>query len=485
VDNLRADIRGAFERHQQGLGEISGVGDRLLWSSFEGTPRRGLLATAAGAAATVVVAIAIAVAVLLAHKSVRPSPTSPATVEEALTSGPAAVVPASAPRTLVWLTGYLIQPTPSGTQGGSITGTVVDVIDASGRVRYHFTVPSSNSPMGPNEIQSISPDGMRALLADGMIINERGAVLGRIASLANTQFMGVNGTRWMADDQHLCAAFSNEPVASYPPTHLKGAPNATPTPAQPYTQPGADHSVTLKVFGLDGSVRSVATVGAGPLTVPSGPFGDAIGVLTCNAATDLAVVARYHDADVSGSNSSNNFTVSLWAIKLSTGSVLYHQPETKMASGRVGLFYGSQNGRLAVEFLWNSKVWGSETDAVLQMPAGKPVPVLDAEPIPDTPGLSADGTRILRRLVDDAHNQTDLELIDASSGRIIRRVALPGTLGASAVALPGSSSFIVQVQNYLAFVDGKGGITLLHPNLNVADANRPGGVSLPPMPIQN
>jgi len=196
-------------------------------------------------------------------------------------------------------------------------------------------------------------------------------------------------------------------------------------------------------------------------------------------------VARYHDADVSGSNSSNNFTVSLWVIKLSTGSVLYHQPETKMASGRVGLFYGSQNGRLAVEFLWNSKVWGSESDAVLQLPSGKPVPVLDAEPIPDTPGVSADGTRILRRLVDDAHNQTDLELIDASTGRIIRRVALPGTLGASAVALQGSSSFIVQVENYLAFVDGNGGITLLHPDVNVAQANGPGAVSLPPMPIQN
>jgi hypothetical protein len=484
VDNLRDDIRGAFERHQQGLGETSGVGDRLLWSSFQGTQRRNLLASAAGAAATVVVAIAIAVAVLLAHRSVRPSPSAPATVEEALTSGPAAAVPASSPRTFVWLTAYTVQPTLSGAQGGSITGIQVDVIDWSGRVRYHFTVPNSSRPGVPNDIQSISPDGTRALLADGTILSEKGTVVGRIPALT-IQGMPAATARWMADDQHICASFSNEPVASYPPTHPKGAPNATPTPAQPYTQPGADHSVTLKVFGLDGSVRSVATVGAGPLTLPSGAFGDATGVLACNATNDLAVVARYHDADVSGSDTSNNFTVSVWTIKLSTGSVLYHQPETKMASGRVGLFYGSQNGRLAAEFLWNSKVWGSETDVVLQMPGGKPVPVLDAEPIPDTPGLSADGTRILRRLVDDAHNQTDLELIDASSGRIIRRVALPGTLGASAVALPGSASFLVQVKNYLAFVDGNGGITLLHPNVNLADGNGPGGVSLPPMPIQN
>lgn len=88
------------------------------------------------------------------------------------------------------------------------------------------------------------------------------------------------------------------------------------------------------------------------------------------------------------------------------------------------------------------------------MPSGHPVPVLDSEPSPDTPGLSADGTRILRRVVNLAGSKTDLELIDASNGRIIRRVVIPAIVGASAVAQPGSSSFMVQVENYLALVDG-------------------------------
>jgi hypothetical protein len=117
------------------------------------------------------------------------------------------------------------------------------------------------------------------------------------------------------------------------------------------------------------------------------------------------------------------------------------------------------------------------------MPSGEPVPVLDAEPIPDTPGISADGTRILRRLVDEAHGQTDLELIDASNGRVIRRVVIPTTVGAAAVALPGSSAFIVQVEGYLAFVDGDGGISLLHPDVKLGGA--PGSVGLPPMSVQN
>jgi hypothetical protein len=288
----------------------------------------------------------------------------------------------------------------------------------------------------------------------------------------------------MPDDQHICAAFSNEPVASYPPTHLKGSPGATPTPAQPYTLAGADHSVTLKVFALDGSVRSVATVGAGSLGVPSGPFGDSASVLSCNGAVDLAVVARYHDADVATSQSSTNMTVSLWAIRLSTGSVLYHQPETRMALGRA-FFFGSQNGKLAVEFLWNSKVWGAETDVVLQIPSGARVPVTDFEPIPDTPGLSADGTRILRRIVDQAKNQTYLELIDAANGRIIRRVTLPGIVGASAVSQPNTASFIVEVAPYFAFVDGNGGVTLLHPNISPPAGNGQGGVGLPGVALQN
>jgi hypothetical protein len=483
MDNLRRDIRAAFSRQQAALGNVAETKEQLLRRAL--TPRGSFgLRSVAGATATVVVAAAIAVAVLLSHGHIRqdqPSPQNPQTVEEALTAGPAAAVPTTSDRQFVWLTGYIIHPQSSGSQDGQVAGTTVAVLDWTGKVRYHFDLPKSTGR--PNDIQSISADGTRALLADGTVVNEMGAVVARLTSLA-TQGMPQNSTHWMPDDQHICVAFSNEPVASYPPTHPKGAPGATPTPAQPYTLPDADHSVTLKVYALDGGVRSVATIGAGSLGIPSGPFGDSASVLSCNSASDLAVVARYHDAGSPSSQTSTNMTVSLWAIRLSTGSVLYHQPETRMALGRA-FFFGSQNGKLAVEFLWNSQVAGAERDVVLQIPSGEQVPVTDAEPIPDTPGLSADGTRILRRIVDQADNRTYLELINAANGRIVRRVTLPGIVGATAVALPNSSSFIVQVANYLAFVDGNGGVTLLHPDANLGGSNAPGMVGLPPVALQN
>jgi hypothetical protein len=479
MDNLRREIQAAFARQQAGLAHPEQAQARLVRQSLAGARRPNLFFRVAGVAATVAVAGAIAVGVLLSHGHLRQPQVAPQTVEQALTTGPAAVLGPASGGTFVWLTGYISQPQASG-NGGTITGMRVAVIDWTGKVRYRFDLPHAR-PGLPTEIQAISPDGTRALLDDGTVLNQTGAVVAKLPALA-VSGMPANSTRWMADNKRVCASFSNEPLPPNVAPQPKGQPNAAPTPTPPYSSPAADHSVTLKVFGLDGTVRTIATVARGPQGAASGPFGDSTSVLACNATTDLAVIARYHDADTSGGQSSTNMTVSLWAIKLSTGSVLSHTPETRMALGRA-FFFGSQNGQLAVEFLWNSKVAGSETDVVLRMPSGEPVPVLDAEPIPDTPGLSADGTRILRRLVDEAHGQTDLELIDATNGQTIRRVVIPAMVGATAVAQPGSSSFIVQVQNYLAFVDGNGGITLLHPGVALGGA--PGSVGLPPTAIQN
>jgi hypothetical protein len=482
MDNMKGEIQAAFARQQASLHQPEEARSRLLRQALAGARRPNLLPGIAGAAATVLVAGAVTVAVLLSHGHLRQKPAVANNIEQALTAGPAAVVSPDSSRTFVWLTGWLTQPQGTGNQGRIFTGITVDVIDWTGKVRYHFDVPHATRPGVPNDIQAISPDGTRALLDDGTVIDQTGAVIGKLRALS-VNGMPANSTHWMADDRHVCASFSNEPVAPYVAPPPKGQPNASPTSLPPYSSAAADHSVTLKVFGLDGSVRTVATFARGPQGAVSGQMGDSTSVLSCNATADLAVIARYHDADISGGGQpSTNMTVSLWAIKLSTGAVVYHQPETRMALGRA-FFFGSQNGQLAVEFLWNSKVWGSETDVVLQMPSGQPVPVLDAEPIPDTPGLSADGTRILRRLVDNAHSRTDLELIDASNGHVIRRVVIPAMVGATAVAEPGSSSFMVQVENYLALVDGNGGISLLHPDVKLGGA--PGSVGLSPTFVQN
>src|SRR2546421_2228664 len=377
MDNLKHEIQAAFARQQVGLANPAEARARLFRQALAEARRPNLVPRIAGGAATLAVAGAVAVAVLLSHGHLRQKPAVSNTVEQALSTGPSAIVRASS-GTFVWLTGWITHPQATGSnQGGTITGTTVYVLDWSGRVRYHFDVPHSSRPGVPNAIQAISPDGTRALLDDGTVIDQTGALVGKLPALTAGGMPSSNNAHWMADDKHVCANFSNEPVAPFVTPPPKGEPNApTPLP-EPYTKPGADHSVTLKVFGLDGSVRTVATVARGPLGVASGPFGDSTSVLSCNASQDLAVIARYHDADTSGGQSSTNMTVSLWAIKLSTGAVVYHQPETRMALGRA-FFYGSQNAQLAVEFLWNSKVWGAETDAVLRMPSGQQVPVLDA-----------------------------------------------------------------------------------------------------------
>ena len=444
--------------------------------------RRNLLLQVAGGVATVVVGGAVAVAILLSHGHLRQNPLPQANgIEQALSGGAPAVIGPTPARSFVWLTGVITDPLqPSGNQGARITGTSVAVLDWSGAVRYRFQLPHPAAGDVPTGIQAISSDGTRALLDDGTVLDQTGAVVGKIPSLKMTGQPG-NSMRWMSDGKHVCSAVSNEPLAPFATPPPKGQPNPSPLPVPPYAQPGADHSVSLKVLGLDGSVRTVATVGSGPLGVGSGFFGDSAGVLSCNPTTDLAVVARYHDADTSaaGQQSTTNMTVSLWAIKLSTGAILYHTPETRMALGRA-FFFGSENGKLAVEFLWNSKVWGSETDVVLEMPSGRTVPVLDAEASSDTPGLSSDGTRILRRVVNQGGTTTEYKLVDASDGRVIRRVTIPGIHGATAVALPGGSAFMLEVDGYLGLVDGNGGITLLHPQVSLSGpANAgPGGVGL-------
>jgi len=483
-EELQRRLRGLHESVTLGQKDASAL-DSLSRARVFGTAQRTaigagrsrhLLVQLAGGAATLVVAGAVALAILLSHGQLRQHPlTQPNGVEQALSAGAPAAMGPTPERSFVWLTGVITDAAPGAeNQGGRVTGVTVVVIDWAGTVRYRFQLSQPTGANVPTAIQAISANGTRALLDDGTVLDQTGKVIGRIPSLKMTGQPG-SSIRWMNDDKHVCSAVSNEPVAPFVTPPPKGQPNASPLPIPPYAKPGADHSVTLKVFGLDGSVRTVATVG-GPLSVASGVFGDSVGVLACNPTTDLAVVARYHDADTSstGQQSTTNMTVSLWAIKLSTGAILHQTPETRMALGRA-FFFGSENGKLAVEFLWNSKVWGSETDVVLEMPSGRVVPVLDAEASPDTPGLSSDGTRILRRVVNQAGTVTELKLSDASDGRVIRRVTIPGIHGASAVAQPGGSGFMVEVEGYLALVDGNGGITLVHPDVTLSGA---GGVGL-------
>ncbi|HYM51464.1 MAG TPA: hypothetical protein VET65_12960, partial [Candidatus Limnocylindrales bacterium] len=272
MDQLRRDLKAAFERQQSGLGGTREAPARLLTRALSTTGTRSrLLPRLAGYALTLVIAGAIAVTVLLSHGFLRQKAAPPAnSIEQALTAGAPAAIGGGTGPAFVWFTGVITTPPPgSGSTGGQWAGENVEVLDWTGTVRYHFQVPHSTLPQGYNEIQAISADGTRALLDDGTVLDETGAVIGRIPLLRGDGAWR-NQARWMSDDSGVCAAFSNEPVA--PPVAMppKGQGTPPPQPIPPYAKPGADHSVTLKVFGLDGHVRTIATVGAGALGEPSG-----------------------------------------------------------------------------------------------------------------------------------------------------------------------------------------------------------------------
>jgi hypothetical protein len=434
----------------------------------------------AAAAATLALAGVVALGVLLSRQYLHPTTSESQGIEAALTSGaPASIGPVPG-RAFVWMTSMITKPTTTPDNGSEqVTGLRVYVLDWSGKLRHQFDLLDTTHGSGlglMTNVQSVSSDGTRAILGDGRVIDETGATVASVAALKSNGLSGQNYVHWMPDGRGLCAAFSNQPVGPEIAMPPKGQanPSATPLPTPPWAAPGADHSVTLKVFGLNGSVRTVARFGAERSAAASGTQPDQVSVLACNPATDLAVVARYHDAGpASYSQPSTNLTASLWAIKLSTGAVLGHTAETRMALGRA-FFFGSENGQLAVEFLWNSRVLGAETDVVLQMPSGQPVPVIGDEPATDTAGLSADGSRILKRVFDQTDSFTILKLVDASDGRVIRQVRIPTIVGATAVAMPGGSAFMVQVADYVALVDSDGGISLLHPNVPLKGRNAAG-----------
>ena len=156
--------------------------------------------------------------------------------------------------------------------------------------------------------------------------------------------------------------------------------------------------------------------------------------------------------------------VSVWAVKLSTGKVLYRQQPPARPDEGQQWSTGSEDGRLAVEQIWSTKVLGCGAIQVLTLPAGTPVRGTDSLSCPSALALSADGTQFLVRDINAQDTQTTLELVSAADGAVIRSVALPGNYVADAVAAPTGSDYMLLVDGYLVVVDGQGGISQLHPS---------------------
>ena len=157
-----------------------------------------------------------------------------------LFNGPPARNVANPRNTFVWFTGTnslpIVSnraseggpaPAPGSQPGVAVTGLRVVVLDWTGAVRYRFTItPSSADPGAIPAVETISADGTRALLSDGVVLDETGAVVGAIPDLEN--FAGT--PRWTSDGAGVCAA-----------TEVAGR-------------------LSLSLYGLDGTRRVIASV---------------------------------------------------------------------------------------------------------------------------------------------------------------------------------------------------------------------------------
>lgn len=426
TDEVRAAIHAA-------LGEPGS----LLWlerrvrASLDGPPHeiparpRSLRAVAVGLAVAATFA-GVLVAGLHLRSSHQPGAPSPPGVPAATAS-----LGDWATSDFVWLSGPVLQPVqPTGVR---LSGFQIDVIDWTGASRGHFQLPTGVGAGGA-PFAAISADGHRALLADGRVIDQSGATVATIPVTASTAMLSTTNSRFADDDSGVCTAASAR--ASSP-----------------------DHGVTVDFVTLDGRVSTVATLGTEPVTAPVGAIPDSASVLSCSKGTDLAVVARYRDeasASAPTQPINNDVTITLWAVRLSTGKVLWQQPPQRIATGR-NFAFGSANGALAVEFLWGTASQ-QEIDQVVHIPSGATVPGA-VSAIQDTAGLSSDGSRILRRIIDPANNRTLLQLIDANSGSVLHTTTLPGSQGVFAVSQPGGSMFLLEMQKKLYVMDASGSTT--------------------------
>jgi hypothetical protein len=370
-----------------------------------------------------------------------------------LFSGPPARNVANPRNTFVWFTGtnsLPIVPNPAseggpapapGSQPGvAVTGLRIVVLDWTGAVRYRFTItPSSADPGAIPAVETISADGTRALLSDGVVLDETGAVVGAIPDLEN--FAGT--PRWTSDGAGVCAA-----------TDISGR-------------------LSLALYGLDGTRRVIGSV-ADSVATAHGGFLDS-SVLSCDPQSNIAVVARYRylpaDAEQCAppgascvENGVDTVDAALWGIRMSDGTVLIHQADKTVAVGEP-FWYGSENGALAAEFVTLGV-------AVVDIPSGgemlKPADVGSA----NLPAVSADGTRILWTVENAARTRLTIDLVGGADGATIRGVTIDGKNlpPVTAIAYPDGSSFMVDVDGDLLLLDSSGGISRLSTTINLSAA---------------
>jgi hypothetical protein len=333
-------------------------------------------------------------------------------------------------------------PEPSGDTVCQEPVTDVDVVDWTGTLRYHFQLSPAVSKL-PWAIAAISPDGTRALLSDGTVIDQTGAAVGDLASVdslfssGNLRPGGPISVLWLSNDSGVCVA----------------GPSGVMTDDGSASGQATTTGTTLEVVPMDGRPRTVATLATGQTS------SDPISVDACNLTTDTATLAVFTATSASNLNA---FSERVWSVRLSTGAVTYEQtPPVRTDEGQPWSI-GSADGRLAVENTWNSQVDGCGAVDVVNVALGGLVPIATPRTCPGVFALSADGTRILGNSINAAAGT--LDLVDAPDGTVVRSVRLPGDVRvAGAVAAPSGADFMLLVDGYLVLVDGSGGASQLTP----------------------
>lgn len=449
VINARlAEYLGRYTTFAMPAGDNATSGARLRARKMWTAPRSAVRGIGGGVLALALVA-ALVVALGIGF-GLRSRTQTAQSVGSTLFSGPPAQPVADARNNFVWFTGTnSLRTTPlPASQGGTepatgaqpgvtATGMRVVVLDWTGAVRYRFTIgPSSQDPGFLPEVASISADGTRALLNDGVVLNQTGAVVGAIPDLKH--FVGT--PRWTSDGAGVCAA-----------TEVAGR-------------------LSLSLYGLDGTRRVIASV-ADNMMVTTGGFFDS-SVLSCDPERNIAVVARYRyelvplkqcdPPSASCVDQSDTVEAAIWGIRMSDGAVVIREPDKTVAAGEP-FWYGSQNGALAAEFVTRGV-------AVLDIPSGSEMLDPGGVSSVNLPAVSADGTRILWTVEAASRTRLTMDLADAAGGATIRSVTIQGRnlSPVLAIAYPSGSSFMVDVDGELLLLDSHGGISRLATTLDVS-----------------
>jgi hypothetical protein len=366
-------------------------------------------------------------------------------------------------------------PSPSADTVCGELVTEVDVLDWTGTLRHHFQISPPETAEGATNggIASISPDGTRALLDDGTVLDQTGRTVGDLAAVGSllasseTTPLSTVAVHWLSDDTGVCVAG---------PAQLLGGSTSTGQTAT---------GTTLEVVRLTGTTRTVATLATGQTG------WDETSIDACDPATDTATISVFGGqanpfgsvspaatatpaATASPAATPSNViinaqpfgpdTVSVWSVRLSTGGLLYHQTPAARPDEGQAWTVGSGDGSLAAELTWNSEVAGCNSLEVVDTRLTQPLPIAAPLICPDVPAMSADGTRfVVRDINAQADNRTTLDLVDGSDGSVVRSVQLPGNFSVDAVAAPSGADFMLLVDGYLVLVDQSGGMSQLHP----------------------